>query len=107
MTTIAEGQQPLALINIFTVKTGRADELIALLSEATETTMRHRPGFVSANLHKSVDGTKVANYAQWRSKADFDSMLADPEAGKHIKAAEALVERYDPVMYTVAAVHEA
>jgi hypothetical protein len=26
------------------------------------------PEFVSANIHKSVDGTRVANYAQWRSQ---------------------------------------
>ena len=38
--------------------------LIDLLVEATEETMRHRDGFISANFHKSLDGRHVANYAQ-------------------------------------------
>jgi hypothetical protein len=25
--------------------------------------MRHRPGFISANIHASLDGTRVVNYA--------------------------------------------
>lgn len=107
MTIIAEGQSSIALINIFTVDPGDVDQLVALLNEATEKTMRHRPGFVSANIHRSLDGTRVANYAQWRSKEDFDAMMADPEAKEHMGAAGKLAQRFEPMLYTVAAVHEA
>ncbi|MBA3844477.1 MAG: antibiotic biosynthesis monooxygenase, partial [Actinobacteria bacterium] len=44
----------------------------------TEETMRHLPGFVSANLHLSRDRRYVANYAQWRSQEHFDAMLKHP-----------------------------
>ncbi len=58
-----------------------------MLAEATEQVMRHRPGFVSANIHASLDGTRVVNYAQWRSREDFQAMLDDPIAQEHMGAA--------------------
>jgi hypothetical protein len=32
-----------------------------LLVEATERTMKRMPGFISARIHKSVDGTRIAD----------------------------------------------
>ena len=63
MTTIKQGPG-IALINTFTVAPERADELLAVLQKATDEVMRHVPGFVSANFHRSLDGRYVANYAQ-------------------------------------------
>ena len=40
--------------------------------------MKRVPGFVSANIHRIVDGTRVANYAQWKSKEAFERMLGIP-----------------------------
>ena len=73
----------LVLINTFKVAPERAEELLALLERATEQTMRFRPGFISANLHLSADRTRIVNYAQWRSRADFEAMLKDPAARVH------------------------
>ena len=69
--------------------------------EATEQVMRSRPGFVSANIHRGLDGTHIANYAQWRSREDFETMLRDPAAQEHMGRAAAL-GRFEPVLYTVA-----
>jgi hypothetical protein len=33
-----------------------------------------RPDLISSALHRSVDGTKVAMYAQWRSIEDYEAM---------------------------------
>lgn len=66
--------------------------------------MRHPPGFISANLHKSVDGSKVANYAQWRSEEDFLRMLTNPEAQVHMRQALALAKS-TPALYQVSSVH--
>jgi heme-degrading monooxygenase HmoA len=46
------------------------DEPVRVLAEGTEKAMRHRPGFVSVNVLASYDGTRVVNYAQWRSPED-------------------------------------
>ena len=52
-----------ALVNVFTVAPEQQAKLVALLVDATEQTMRHLPGFVSANIHRSLDCKKVVNYA--------------------------------------------
>ncbi|MGH3148690.1 MAG: antibiotic biosynthesis monooxygenase family protein, partial [Rubrobacter sp.] len=59
------------------------------------------PGFVSANLHRSLDGTKVTNYAQWRSREDFEAMLENPAAAGHMRGATGISERFEPHLYEV------
>lgn len=100
MSTIKKDPSILTLINVFTVAPEKQQELVDLLVEATEKTMRHLPGFISANIHRSLDGKKVVNYAQWKSKADFEAMRSNPQAGPHMKAAAALAE-FDPILCEV------
>lgn len=101
MTTIQKGKSPLTLVNVFHVEPGNQQALVDLLTEATVQTMRHMDGFISANIHKSFDGKRVVNYAQWRSKEDFEAMLEDPDADSHMRRAAALVESYDPILCEV------
>ena len=67
--------------------------------------MQHIDGFVSANIHQSLDGKVVTNYAQWRDKAAFDAMLEDDEARVHMKKAAELATSYSPVLCTVDSSH--
>lgn len=69
--------------------------------------MEHQPGFISANFHKSYDGKRIVNYAQWRSRDDFEAMLQNPEAIPHMKRAAELAESYDPILCEVISVHHA
>lgn len=64
MPTIEKGSKVLTLINVFTVTPEKQQELVALLIKATQETMMHFPGFISANIHRSLDGKKVVNYGQ-------------------------------------------
>lgn len=66
--------------------------------------MRAQPGFISANLHKSLDGTRVVNYAQWRSKAEFEAMLQNPDCKPHMGECAKLAQRFEPMLYSVASV---
>lgn len=95
------------MINVFTVAPERQAELVDVLVKATEETMRTRPGFISANIHASVDGERVVNYAQWASEADFTAMLADPVAREHMARALELAETADPRLFRVESVHHA
>lgn len=106
MTTITKLNQVVTLINTFTVKPGQQDALVRLLDEATEQVMRHVDGFVSANIHKSLDGKYVANYAQWRDEAAFRAMLTNERAKEHMGRAAALAEKFEPILYTVSEIHE-
>jgi|GEM_PF-3292069 len=40
----------------------------------------------------------VTNYAQWRSQADIDSMMADPEIRKQLKQAGELADSVNPIL---------
>jgi len=73
------------LINVFTVAKENQQKLVDMLLEATKKTMSHVPGFVSASIHKSADGVRVTNYAQWRTARDFEAMLQNPQALEHMK----------------------
>jgi quinol monooxygenase YgiN len=106
MTTISKLEQVVTLINTFAVKPGQQEALIRVLDEATEQVIRHLDGFVSANIHKSLDGKYVANYAQWRDEATFRAMLANERAKEHMARAAALAEKFEPILYTVSAIHE-
>ena len=106
MTSIQQNSGYATLINVFTVDPDRAAELAALLHTATDDVMRHRPGFRSANIHLSTDGTRVVNYAQWDSAEAYRAMLEDPTTQRHMREAAALAISFDPHLYTVESVHE-
>ena len=65
MTTLDPAAGYVVLINTFTVDPSRAEALLAALSHSTETVMRRRPGFVSANLHVSPDMRSGAAKGTW------------------------------------------
>lgn len=98
MTKLDSNDQYLILINTFEVRPENADKLVEILHEASGPISRMQ-GFVSANLHLSADRKRVVNYAQWRSRADFDAFQKNPEAQPHMKEAADLAESYDPVFY--------
>src|SRR5580704_16587611 len=105
-STIRAGAEIFTLINVFSVASDHQQELVNLLIEATERTMRHLPGFISANIHASCDGRHVVNYAQWRSRDAFEAMLRNPDARPHKTRAAALAS-FDPILCEVAHVDHA
>jgi quinol monooxygenase YgiN len=105
-STIRTGAEIFTLINVFSVAPDQQQELAHLLIEATEHTMRHLPGFISANIHTSLDGRHVVNYAQWRSRDAFEAMLRNPDARPHMARAAALAS-FDPILCEVAHVDHA
>lgn len=94
------------LINVFTVEPENAKALADLLASATEAVMQHQPGFRSANIHLSEDGTRVVNYAQWDSAEAYKAMFSDATAREHMASAAALAVSFDPHLYSVESVHE-
>lgn len=107
MTTLDPKDDYVVLINTFTVEPNHADELLTVLSQATEKGMRQMPGFVSASLHLSHDKRHIANYAQWRSQADLDKMMANPDAQVHMREAAAIATSFEPIYYDLRETHDA
>jgi len=100
MPNISVQNNYITLINVFTVDPPNQQKLIDLLTLATEESVTKITGFVSASLHKSLDGTKVTMYAQWRSAEDYQNMRNNPTASPYLE--EALkIARFEPGMYEV------
>jgi quinol monooxygenase YgiN len=100
VATISLDNPVVTLINVFTVEPEQQQRLVDVLVEATEEVMRHLPGYVSANIHRGLDGRHVANYAQWRRRQDFEAMLRNPLAQTHLQAAARLAT-FAPQLYEV------
>jgi quinol monooxygenase YgiN len=100
MTTITKGANLVTLVNVFTVKPDDQQRLVTLLVDATKETMKDLPGFISASIHRSFDGTKVINYAQWRSREDFQAIRENKAAKAHMDAAAALAT-FEPTLCEV------
>lgn len=100
MTVISKDNRLLTLINVFTVEPAKQQELVALLIHATESSVRYAPGFIAASLHRSLDGTRVAMYAQWRSIEDYQAMRNNPTASPYMQQAVALAQ-FELGMYDV------
>ncbi|WP_219836853.1 antibiotic biosynthesis monooxygenase [Paenibacillus sp. R14(2021)] len=80
MTLISMNNRVLTFINVFTVDPKNQDRL--------------------CSLHRSLDGTKVTMYAQWRSEEDYQAMRDDPKPLPYLK--EALtIAAFEPGMYEV------
>ena len=107
MATITAHTDYATLVNVFTVEPERARQLADLLTEATDEVMQHVDGFISANIHLSTDGTRVVNYAQWRSAEAMQAMQQDPTARQHMAQCAEVADGFEPHLYTVESVHEA
>ena len=60
-------------INIINVAPKNSKQLVKSLSEYIKNFLQNQSGFVSANIHKSDDNSRVINYVQWDS---FDGMAS-------------------------------
>ena len=105
-TVIREDDNIATVINVFDVEASKQQDLIDVLNEGTEKVFRQRPGFVSVNILASKDGTKVVNFAQWRTPADVQATLADAGAQEYAKKAAAL-GKPAPGIFSVVSVHTA
>ena len=104
VTYISSNSDIATLINVFIVDPENQEKLIRILQEATESVIQSLPGFVSANIHKSLDGTRVVNYAQWKRKEDLEAMLQNPQAREHLDECFKL-SNPNPHLYEVVSIH--
>ena len=98
MPTIATNNEIATVIAIFNVEPEKQQELLDNMSEFAET-LKQQPSFVSANFHKSLDGLKVANYAQWKTKEDFENFIKNPQVLQ--KASKIIENNLDSHVYEV------
>jgi quinol monooxygenase YgiN len=74
------------LINVFTAKPGKQQELARTLAEGTRNFFSKQPGSLSSSVVVGGDGSKVANISQWRSADDIAAFRADPRFADYMKS---------------------
>jgi hypothetical protein len=75
MPTIQSNTGIVTQINVFTVPDGGQQPLIDLLAESARFASSS-PGWISACIHRSCDGTRVVNYAQSESLEAAQRLIA-------------------------------
>lgn len=93
----------ITLINVFETTSEQQQALIDQWIRFTEV-VRNEPGYLGTALHKSTDGTRMINYAHWRSQAEFDAFVQryTPDFAQFRQHAS----RLDPHTYEVAYLDE-
>ena len=62
--------------------------------------LRAKSGFISMTLHSSIDGKRIAVYAQWASHAALDDAISDrPSRAAHDRMAQ--IGTPDGTLYTL------
>ncbi|ADL02042.1 Tetracenomycin-F1 monooxygenase [Brevundimonas subvibrioides] len=102
--TIDPDPVPVVLINVFKVQPDRQDALIDLLTAMTRAQVG-LPGFVSATLHRGLNGKTVANHAVWRSVADWKAMTRNPAVAAAMSPIMAIAT-FEPNLYEAGEVIE-
>ena len=91
MPTLAINNEAITVIIIFSVDPSRQPQLLDTIVEFLSI-VKQQSGFVSASLHKSLDGKKVANYAQWQSQQDYEAFTNNSE----VQAQGKKLAEFDP-----------
>lgn len=75
MITITQDKGVITLINAFSCEPQNQQPLIGAWIRATEERLGALPGIISAALHRSKDGTRVVNYAQWKTVENWENLF--------------------------------
>ena len=71
-------------VNVFTVAPEKQQALIDLLIESTNA-VRDVPGWLSASIHRSLDGTRVVNYAQCENFQAWEAVMVKLREGGYLE----------------------
>jgi quinol monooxygenase YgiN len=75
---LSTDSNPVTLVNVLTVEPTDQPELLALLRDNTENTIRTLRGWISTILMASDDKRRIIIYSLWESVADIEAMRKDP-----------------------------
>jgi len=99
MSTIRANQGIVTQVNVFTCEPENQQALIDVLIESARS-VRHIPGWLSANIHRSLDGRQVVNYAQCESLEAQESVFQALQRGGFLERNKGLGDAH-PCLYEV------
>jgi len=106
MPEIVRNPNYVTFINVFKCRPADQDEVVRINVEIVERVALGSPGFISASIPRSTDGTRVFNYLQWESSEHLTRMQASPEFRRLGQRFAGLI-KFEPHRCEVAHVGEA
>ncbi|WP_113699377.1 antibiotic biosynthesis monooxygenase family protein [Nonomuraea lactucae] len=103
MATIAESNDVHTIIVVFTVDPENQHALVEHLRDVAADHSK-QDGFLCCAIHRSEDGTRVAEYIQWRSRRHWQAMIDTPAGSAHVNSPSFVTDAH---IYEVASVTEA
>lgn len=92
-------------INTFRCEPSNQDEIVKINIDIVEQVACTFPGFISAAVHRSLDGTRVFNYLHWEAAEHLVAMQRSPEFRAIARRFAGLIE-FDPHQCEVVHVRE-
>ena len=78
-TIISKDANLVTVINKFSVEPENQKRLLQLLDDL-RVVVEKQPGFISANVHRSFEGTRIVSYAQWNTKENYQAVYTNSDA---------------------------
>jgi len=78
-TRISKDASLVTVINKFSVEPENHKRLLQLLDDL-RAVVEKQPGFISANVHRSFEGTRIVSYAQWNTKEEYQAVYTNSDA---------------------------
>ena len=92
-TVIDSESSVFTVINEFRVTATQQAEIRRRFPALMTDVVSKAPGFISGNLHVSMDGERVLTYYQWASIEAYAAFLADEVAASRVAA---VIDEYGP-----------
>lgn len=105
MPEIVTGAEYTTFINTFRCEPSDQDEVVRINVDVVDQVASIFPGFISATVHRSTDGTRVINYLQWETSGHLAAMQRSPEFQAIARRFAGLIE-FEPHECEVAHVAE-
>jgi len=101
MPTIESAAPYATFINVFKCDPASQEDVVRINVEIVENVAVHSAGFISASVHRSVDGTRVFNYLQWETPQHLAAMQASAAFREVARGFAGLIE-FEPHQCEVA-----
>lgn len=96
-----QSETEITLVNLFTVEPEKQHSAATKIAEIYRTIVSKQPGFISAKIHTSLDGTRVAAIAHWKSEADLKAMQQTPEFQNSLGTLQGEIVSAEPHLFEV------
>ena len=89
---------PITQITFIEPSPGQQEEALAVMAQRAEF-MARQPGFISIQLHRSLDGKRIINFIQWKNLGLLHAAHESPEFRKEWTRFDRLTDQIDPHLY--------